>query len=114
MINYLPRALAHRYAIKRSRRIDPDATWPELLRAGIRGGSEREILRDIKRGGGVAESLVPSQLGLRSHADLWYGYSNEVGPHPAKSAMRLAFRAIHAGTRTNFLPSLSLAFRKIA
>jgi SAM-dependent methyltransferase len=112
LINYLPRGPALRYARARSRRVDPGASWETLLRAGIRGGSEREILRDIRRGGGSAESIVPAQLGLRSHADLWYAYSSGVNPHPVKRAMRVGFRAIHRSTGTNFLPSLSLAFRK--
>jgi SAM-dependent methyltransferase len=111
-LNYLPASLAQRVALARSGRLDGDEDWPTLLRAGIRGGSEREIRRDIERGGGVAESIVPRQLGLRSHADLWYAYSNGVNPHPVKRGMRAAFRAIHAATGTNFLPSLSLAFRK--
>jgi 2-polyprenyl-3-methyl-5-hydroxy-6-metoxy-1,4-benzoquinol methylase len=114
LINYMPRAIAHRYATRFSARVAADASWPELLRAGVRGGSERELLRDIRLGGGLAQSLVPAQMGLRCHADLWYGYSNEVGPHPAKKAMRVAFRTIHACTRTNFVPSLALAFRKLA
>ncbi|MEA2421606.1 MAG: hypothetical protein QOF55_705, partial [Thermoleophilaceae bacterium] len=114
LINYLPRRLAHRYATARSRRVEPDASWEVLLRAGIRGGSEREVVRDIERGGGKLESLTPNQLGLRSHADLWYAYSSEANPHPVKKAMRVAFRAIHATTGTNFLPGLSMAFRKVA
>jgi 2-polyprenyl-3-methyl-5-hydroxy-6-metoxy-1,4-benzoquinol methylase len=112
LLNYLPRPLAHRVAAARSQRVDPGASWPELLRAGIRGGSERELRRDIERAGGVAESLTPTQLGLRSHADLWYAYSSRHHPHPVKRAMRAGFRLIRATTGTNFLPGLSLAFRK--
>jgi SAM-dependent methyltransferase len=114
LINYMPARLAHRYAVSRSPRVDRGATWDELLRAGIRGGTEREVRRDIERGGGVVESLRPSELGLRSHADLWYAYSSGANPHPVKKAMRIAFRGIHAMTRANFLPGLSLAFRKRA
>jgi SAM-dependent methyltransferase len=112
LINYLPARIAHRYAIRRSARVDPDASWQQLLRDGIRGGTERGVKRDIERGGGLAESLTPSQLGLGSHADLWYAYSTGANPHPVKKAMRVAFRAIHAVGRANFLPGLSLAFRK--
>jgi SAM-dependent methyltransferase len=114
LINYMPARLAHRYAVARSERVDAGASWEELLRAGIRGGTEREVRRDIERGGGVAESLPPSQLGLRSHADLWFEYSMRANPRPVKKAMRMAFRAIHGATRANFLPGLSLAFRKHA
>jgi SAM-dependent methyltransferase len=112
LINYLPAGLARRYATSRSARVDPGASWEGLLRDGIRGGTEREVRRDLERGGGSAESLRPSQLGLRSHADLWYAYSSGANPHPVKKAMRVAFRGIHAVTGTNFLPGLSLAFRK--
>jgi SAM-dependent methyltransferase len=110
-LNYLPARLAQRVAV-RSERLEGDEDWDTLLRAGVRGGSEREIRRDIERGGGVAESIVPRQLGLSSHADLWYAYSNTQNPHPVKRVMRAGFRLIHATTRTNFVPSLSLAFRK--
>jgi SAM-dependent methyltransferase len=112
LLNYLPPGLARRAATRLSSRIGADATWPDLLRAGIRGGTEREVRRDIERGGGVPESLTPDKLGLRSHTDLWYAYSQRHRPHPVKGVMRHVFGGIHTVTRANFLPGLSLAFRK--
>jgi SAM-dependent methyltransferase len=70
-INYLPRSFARwvasRYGVgTRSR------TWEEMLRGGIRGGSERSI-RAALTGGRTddAEVMQPSQNGLRSRGQYW-------------------------------------------
>ena len=114
VVNFLPDRAAHFVARRYSKRIDPGATWPELLRAGIRGGTERSLVRDIRRGGGDPVLLSPTRLGLGSHADLWYAYSVRVRAHPVKRAMRAAFRTISLIGRTSYAPSLSVALRKHA
>lgn len=112
LINFLPAWAAHAAARRFSDRVDPDETWPELLRAGIRGGTERSIVRDIRGGGGDPLVLAPTRLGLRSHADLWYAYSMGARPHPVKRVMRTAFRAISRVSGTSYAPGLSVALRK--
>lgn len=112
LLNFLPDRAAHLVARRFSKRVDHDATWPDLLRAGIRGGTERSLTRDIRGGGGDPLLLRPKQLGLNSHADLWYAYSAHRGPHPAKRPMRAAFRAISRIGRTSYAPGLSVTFRK--
>jgi 2-polyprenyl-3-methyl-5-hydroxy-6-metoxy-1,4-benzoquinol methylase len=114
LLNYLPDRLAHRAAARLSRRIAPDATWPELLRAGIRGGTARSVRRDLLSDGGRADMLTPTGLGLRDHTDLWYGYSAARRPHPIKRAMRVSFRIASRIAGDPFAPGLSLAFRKLA
>jgi trans-aconitate methyltransferase len=47
LLNYLPDRWAHRAAIRFSPRIAPDATWAELLRDGIRGGTARSVHADL-------------------------------------------------------------------
>jgi hypothetical protein len=112
LINFLPARVAHLAATRFSAAVDQDATWPELLRAGIRGGTERSIVRDIRRGGDTPVLLRPNRLGLKSHADLWYAYSVRHKPHPAKRAMRAAFGAISRIAGTSYAPGLSVALRK--
>jgi SAM-dependent methyltransferase len=112
LINFLPDRAAHLAARRFSERIDRGATWPELLRAGIRGGTERSIVRAIRGGGGDPLLLRPTRLGLKSHTDLWYAYSVRVRAHPVKRAMRTAFRTISRIGGTSYAPSLSVALRK--
>ena len=114
LINYLPDRLTLAAAKKFSPRIGPDATWPRLLRDGIRGGSDRSVKRDLERGGGDAVLLTPTQMGLHDHADLWFRDSYEGRPHPLKRVMRLSFKAASRLTRTTVAPGLSLAFEKRA
>jgi SAM-dependent methyltransferase len=112
LINFLPARVAHLVAVRFSRAVDQNASWPELLRAGIRGGTERSIVCDIRRGGAEPLLLRPTRLGLKSHADLWYAYSTRHRPHPAKRAMRTAFGAISRIAGTSYAPGLSIALRK--
>lgn len=114
LLNYLPDRWAHRAATRFSPRIAPDATWAELLRDGIRGGTARSVHADLVGGGGEALSLAPAAMGLNDHADLWFAYSSRARSHPAKRLMRLAFKVIGAVTGEPFAPGLSLAFRKRA
>ncbi len=113
LLNYLPDRVALRAARRFSRRVEPDATWQSLLRAGVRGGTAREVLRTLAN---VSESrpvlLKPSRLGARSAADIWYGYSMARNPRPAKRIVRLVFKAIEVLTAGAFAPDLNLAIVK--
>jgi len=70
-INYLPDALAWRLA-NRYGTGTQGRTWPDMLRGGIRGGTERSM-RMALTGGNLqaAEVLQPTQNGLRDRADHW-------------------------------------------
>jgi SAM-dependent methyltransferase len=114
LINYLPDRWAHAAAKRFSPRISPTATWPELLRDGIRGGTARSVHRDLLRGGGQARMLAPTMMGLRDHADLWYRYSSKARQHPIKRAMHVTFRGASRLTGSPVAPGLSLAFQKLA
>jgi len=72
LINYLPDRLALCCARRFSERVGPDASWPELLRRGIRGGTPREIMTSLNREGRTAELIHPSRFGVRDRIDLWY------------------------------------------
>ncbi len=116
LINYLPARWAYAAARRFSARIEPGTTDEDLLRAGIRGGTAREVGRDLLRGGGEARLLEPTLLGLRSHADLWYAYSTRHQQRylGAKRAMRAAFDALSRIGAGPVAPGLSLAYEKLA
>lgn len=114
LLNYLPDRLTLMVARRFSPRVPPGSTWAELLRNGIRGGTAQSVRRDLLSGGGSARMLTPTMMGLRDHADLWYAYSTQGRPHPAKRAMRTIFRAATRATGSPVAPGLSLAFEKLA
>lgn len=108
VINYVPDALALKMARRFSKRINPDETWDELLRKGIRGATEREISSHLRG----AEMLEPRYNGLRDRIDLYYVNTNQERLKAVKSAAKLFIKAIRTATGITLVPDLSLAFRK--
>ena len=109
LINYVPDSIALKMARKFSKRIKPDETWEELLRKGIRGATEREILSHLEG----AEMLEPRHNGLRDRIDLYYINTNQERLKTLKSAARIFIKAIKTATGIVLVPDLSLAFRKM-
>lgn len=71
-INYLPDSAAYWLARRYQRPGTRQLTWEEMLRRGIRGGTERSIRSALTRGRlSDSEVLQPSQHGLRNRADYW-------------------------------------------
>ena len=74
-INYLPDWLAcyvarnySKFAKESNRACD----WQGLLRHGVRGGTEREMLRNLQRNSEHRGAiLLPTQNGLRDRSDYW-------------------------------------------
>jgi len=112
LINYLPDGLAHRASRRFSAWVDPNQSWEGLLRAGIRGGSVREILRDI--GPDDAEVLEPTLRGKSDRIDLWFALSGGSRWPLAKRFARSAMKGLKRATGITFVPELSLAIRKRA
>ncbi len=108
VINYVPDRLALKMARRFSKRIKPDETWEELLRKGIRGATEGEILSHLPD----AEMLEPRYNGLRDRIDLYYVNTNQERLKTVKFAARLFIKAIKRATGITLVPDLSLAFRK--
>lgn len=113
LLNYLPDRLALYCARRFSERVRPDASWPELLRRGIRGGTTREIMTILNREGRQAEVVNPSRLGVRDHIDLWYRVSSPTRKAPTTKLAMYGFRAVRAVTGVTIIPTLSLALRKV-
>jgi 2-polyprenyl-3-methyl-5-hydroxy-6-metoxy-1,4-benzoquinol methylase len=109
LINYVPDSLALKMARRFSKRIKPDESWEELLRKGIRGATEREILSHLER----AEMLEPRYNGLQDRIDLYYLNTNSERLKAVKSAAKIFIKAIKTVTGITLVPDLSLAFRKI-
>lgn len=108
LINYLPDALAQRMA-RLSQRVPRDATWEELLRAGIRGATVREIL-GILRSCGTPALLAPRpEIGDR--IDLWY---SKLSRRHAwlKRGIWGSLKVLRALTGIELTPELGLAIRK--
>jgi 2-polyprenyl-3-methyl-5-hydroxy-6-metoxy-1,4-benzoquinol methylase len=111
LLNYLPAPLALRLA-RRSPRAGSDESWESLLRRGIRGSTQHEVVRMLQEAGdGRPVLMQPTRLGLKDVVDLWY----------AKGAPTLRRRAVAAGMKAvnrvrggGFVPYLYIAVRKQA
>jgi 2-polyprenyl-3-methyl-5-hydroxy-6-metoxy-1,4-benzoquinol methylase len=112
-LNFVSARLAFFAARHLSRRVDPNSSWEDLLRGGIRGGTEGEILSHLRAAGnGRPVLLQPSRLGLRDQVDLWYSLSMARRPLRLKRVMRAGFRLTSRVTGSTYVPSLELAIRK--
>jgi ubiquinone/menaquinone biosynthesis C-methylase UbiE len=109
LINYLPDALAHRAACRFSAQVDPAASWNELLRAGIRGGSVTEIMRILRRCGKA--QLLDPRPGYGDRIDVWFGKLSR-NHRWLKLSFRAAVKALKRATGIQFVPWLALAIRK--
>lgn len=80
-INYLPDKFTHfvvRHFAGRNRRINRSPDWNIHLRGGLRGGTEREIIRHLTSGSPAnARVLQPTQNGVRDRADLWLSSTSQ-------------------------------------
>jgi 2-polyprenyl-3-methyl-5-hydroxy-6-metoxy-1,4-benzoquinol methylase len=113
-LNYLPDPIAYKVALTFSKRVASDGSWHDLLRDGIRGATEREILKDLRTAGeGRPLLLKPRRLGFSDPVDVWYSLSIARRPHRVKPVMKLVFKGISRVTRTTFVPDLNLAIKKI-
>ena len=108
-INYLPARLAGPLA-RRSGRVPADASWPELLRRGVRGTSVGELRRLL--GDVTAELVPPTRSGLQDHVDLWLSHSGGRGATRGKRIVGRVARRLLPVTGEPLIPSVSVAFRK--
>ena len=110
LINYLPDKLTHWMACCFSKRVERNVSWETLLRLGIRGGSDSEILKRLQNGRNDIEFIEPSRNGVKDRVDLWLVGSRR--PERLKRLVKAAVRAVRALTGKTFVPNLCLAFRK--
>jgi SAM-dependent methyltransferase len=109
-INYMPDRAAHwtvRHFARRGAEINKSADWNVHLRGGLRGATEREIVRNLTRGDrSSACVLQPRQNGLRDRADFWFSSTNPRRHRLLKRSIAVFFRFTdrHWGT----VPGLNL------
>jgi SAM-dependent methyltransferase len=112
LLNYVPDALVLRLARRWSSRVSDTASWEELLRDGVRGGTAAEVVRRLRDAGREPPVVLrPSRNGCRDTIDIWYGYSSARRP-ALKKAMRAVFKAIHRMTGQVVTPELDLALQR--
>lgn len=74
-INYFPQKITHflvRHLAGRNPRINKSTDWNVHLRGGLRGGTEREVIRNLTSGDvSAARVLQPRCNDRRDRADLW-------------------------------------------
>jgi 2-polyprenyl-3-methyl-5-hydroxy-6-metoxy-1,4-benzoquinol methylase len=73
-VNYLPSALACKIARFSERDVRGD-DWPTLLRKGIRGGTERSMLREFTSGR-TEDARVLQPIRFRDRADYWFQHTS--------------------------------------
>jgi 2-polyprenyl-3-methyl-5-hydroxy-6-metoxy-1,4-benzoquinol methylase len=116
-VNYLPDWLALRYVRffggRKRRYLDREAEWEGLLRGGIRGGSERQVMRLLAATSNDSPiALRPSLWGFSDATDIWYAQSIARGPRRFKPPMRIAYKAIGRLVGSPFAPDVTMALRK--
>jgi SAM-dependent methyltransferase len=113
LINYLPDRLAHFVTRRFSPRSLEDETWDSLLRKGIRGATEREILESLgaKESGSRPALLQPRLPGYRDRVDVWY---EALGPRhrTIKAGCREMLRVVERCLGTTLVVNLALAITK--
>ena len=111
LINYLPEGLALGAARRLSKRTQNEG-WEDLLRKGIRGGTESEILRILRNASAKPVLLEPRRLGIKDRIDLWYRMSSSTRLPALKRGAMVTMRAFKRFTGVTLVPTLSLAIRK--
>jgi 2-polyprenyl-3-methyl-5-hydroxy-6-metoxy-1,4-benzoquinol methylase len=95
LINYMPDAVTH-WTVRHFAGRNPanrSKDWDVHLRGGIRGATEKEIIRNLTRGDmNSARILQPRQNGLRDRADLWLSGTNSRRYRVLKKSIATVFR----------------------
>lgn len=112
LINYLPDSLTGWAARTWSDRDLENDDWSTLLRKGIRGGTEAEMVRCLgPKESTKAEVLEPSRNGVQSRLDLWFSQLSP-GRRGLKKAARAVLRGVQAVTGSLVTPNVTLVIRK--
>jgi SAM-dependent methyltransferase len=114
LLNYMPRRMALGAArALAGRKVGRDASWEELLRQGIRGGTVREILTHLRRDKSHRPVLLePHNLGLTDRIDLWYLVSSQGRMRKAKRVLKALLKTIKFLMGLTLTHWLSLAIKK--
>lgn len=109
-LNYLPSKLALMYARKFSNRIDKTEPWEVMLRRGIRGATEFEVLSNLKNNLNKAILLTPKLY--EDRIDLWFSQLNKERHLIAKKIIRQTLKIVKIISGQTLTPNLSLVIQK--
>jgi hypothetical protein len=107
LINYLPNRVTLMVARRLSKKVVKDDSWETLLRKGIRGATEGEIMYHLPDS---ATLLRP--VGIKDSVDIWYRLT-PAKTQSRKRLLKLVFKSIYFVSGTALVPyHLNLAIRK--
>ena len=113
VLNYLPVSLALPFARAFSNRIDNAEPWETLLRRGIRGATENEILDKLRMSStGKPKLLQPTQKALKDRIDLWFSALNQTRHSFLKKSIKTCLKMLKSATGITLVPNLSLVIQK--
>lgn len=111
IINYLPKQLALPFARLFSKRINKTEPWEILLRRGIRGATEFEILNILNNSSANKAELFNPKL-HQDRIDLWFASLNQERNLLAKKGIRSLMKITCLVTGQTLVPNLSLVIQK--
>ena len=115
LLNYLPKNLALPFARAFTNRIDKTEAWEILLRRGIRGATENEILKILEKSSDKKVLLLePNKKGLTDRVDLWYSQLNKERHIVVKKTLKNTLKILRLLSGITLVPNLSLAIKKSA
>ena len=116
LLNYFPDKVVLAIVRRFSKRVNKDISWNELIRKGIRGGSEQEIMSIIRQQCKDNPVLLePNILGMHDRIDIWYSISAQKRLRIIKICLKCIYSIIKVLSRNIvFVPYLSLAIKKSA
>jgi 2-polyprenyl-3-methyl-5-hydroxy-6-metoxy-1,4-benzoquinol methylase len=115
LVNYLPNKIVLFLTNKFSKKVDHTASWSELLRAGIRGATPREIRRILSQSPFSPILVHPDSDKIKRQSDIWYSSARRRLSKRYKGLKkRLIFLSIDflMGVRIPIAPYISLAVKK--
>jgi 2-polyprenyl-3-methyl-5-hydroxy-6-metoxy-1,4-benzoquinol methylase len=111
-INYLPKSAAFWAARRLSKRIDRKVTWEDLLRSGIRGATEKEIMKILDKEDGGVQKIPPIVGGFKDDIELWFASTTIMDGSTTKEVIRTFCRILRVLCGISIIPSLTLALKK--
>ncbi len=111
VVNYLPKELALPFARKFSNRIDKSESWEILLRRGIRGATEFEILNILNKTLNNSARLLSPKM-HQDRINLWFSGLTQERHLLAKKVVMHLIKLARYLTGQTLVPNLSLVIQK--
>ncbi|MEH1848299.1 MAG: class I SAM-dependent methyltransferase [Nostoc sp.] len=112
-INYFSDKMTLIFARIFSKRVGKGDSWELLLRQGIRGTTEKEIINNIPQNNqDIPVILQPQKSEMNDRIDLWYASSSEKW-RIVKTMAKFIFKSVKLVFGATLLPSVNLAIKKV-